>query len=66
MPDTAYQNKDITSNLPTAEANKLRPDNLFLLENSSLDIVDYESDYRYEDTVKYLNYPGRCLLFINI
>ena len=51
----------LPTNLPAVEANELRLDNLFLLEDGSLAMVDYESDYRYEDKVKYLNYLARAI-----
>ena len=44
------------TNLPTVEAYELRIDNLFMLEDGSWAIVDYESCYTKEDKVKYANY----------
>ncbi|MGN8887009.1 hypothetical protein [Blautia sp. HCP28S3_G10] len=51
----------LPTNLPTVEANELRMDNLFRLEDNSLALVDYESTYSYEDKIKYLNYIVRTL-----
>lgn len=51
----------LPTNLPAIEANELRLDNLFLLEDGSLALVDYESSYADEDKVKYLNYIVRTL-----
>ena len=57
------------TNLPAIEANELRMDNIFLLEDSTYAIVDYESEYRRENIFKYLGYveyysaaepPVRC------
>ncbi|MGN0941118.1 MAG: hypothetical protein ACI4OA_05395 [Selenomonadaceae bacterium] len=54
------------TNLPTVEAYELRIDNLFMLEDGSWAIVDYESCYTKEDKVKYANYlvgvMKRCLI----
>ena len=36
------------TNLPAIEANELRMDNLFLLEDESYALVDYESDYLWD------------------
>ena len=44
----------LPTNLPAVEANELRLDNLFLLEDEAVAIIDYESDYRQENFVKYL------------
>ena len=38
------------------KANELRLDNLFALADDSVALVDYESEYRKEDKIKYLNY----------
>ena len=48
------------TNLPAIEANELRMDNLFLLEDSTYAIVDYESEYRRENIFKYLGYVVRA------
>lgn len=37
--------KVLPTNLPMIEANELRMDNLFLLEDGSVALVDYESTY---------------------
>ncbi len=49
------------TNLPAVEANELRLDNLFLLEDHSLALVDYESTYADSNKIKYLNYIVRTL-----
>ena len=51
----------LPTNLPVIEANELRLDNLFLLEDGSLALVDYESSYAESDKIKYLNYIIRTL-----
>lgn len=51
----------LPTNLPVIEANELRIDNLFLLEDGSLALVDYESDYADANKIKYLNYIVRTL-----
>lgn len=47
------------TNLPAIEANELRIDNLFRLEDDSLALIDYESRYKAENKIKYLNYVVR-------
>ena len=47
------------TNLPAVEANELRLDNLFLMEDDAYAIVDYESRYAAENKVKYLGYIAR-------
>ena len=47
------------TNLPAVEANELQMDNLFLLEDDSYLLVDYESVYREKNKVKYLGYLAR-------
>ena len=44
------------TNLPEIEANELRIDNIFGLEDGSFAIVDYESTYKPLDKMKYLSY----------
>ena len=44
------------TNIPAVTANELRLDNLFELQDHSVAIVDYESTYKKEDKLKYLNY----------
>ena len=39
----------------------MRIDNLFLLEDGSVAIIDYESSVKYENYVKYLNYIVRVM-----
>lgn len=51
----------LPTNLPVIEANELRIDNLFLLEDGSLALVDYESTYADIDKIKYLSYIIRTL-----
>lgn len=47
------------TNLPAIEANELRMDNLFLLEDGSYAILDYESEYLRGNYSKYLSYIVR-------
>ena len=47
------------TDLAVVEANELRLDRLFKLEDSSYLIVDYESDYSEEKKAKYLSYVAR-------
>ena len=47
------------TNLPAMEANELRLDNLFILEDDTLAIIDYESEYSEENKCKYLGYITR-------
>ena len=51
------------TNLPAIEANELRVDNLFVLEDGSIAIADYESVYREENKVKYLGFPEKGFCF---
>ena len=44
------------TNIPAVKANELRIDHLFELEDDTVAVVDYESDYDRRDKVKYLNY----------
>ena len=44
------------TDFPAVRANELRMDNLFELEDDTVAILDYESDYDKNDKVKYLNY----------
>lgn len=44
------------TNIPAITASELRLDNLFQLADRTVAIVDYESKYKKEDKVKYLNY----------
>lgn len=47
------------TNLPRIAANELRMDNLFLLEDGTLALVDYESEYKPKDKLRYINYVNR-------
>lgn len=49
------------TNLPAIETNEKRMDNLFLLEDGSYALLDYESDYRLSNKVKYAGYVLRLL-----
>lgn len=51
----------LPTNLPEISANELRIDNLFLLEDGTIAIIDYESSYSEESKVKYLNYITRVI-----
>ena len=51
----------LPTNLPAVSANELRIDNLFLLEDGTIAIIDYESVYNEENKVKYLNYVTRVV-----
>ena len=44
------------TDIPAVKANELRMDDLFELEDDTVAILDYESDYDKNDKVKYLNY----------
>ena len=46
----------LPTNLPAVSANEMRIDNLFLLEDDTLAIVDYESEDKVSNRVKYINY----------
>ncbi|MCI9004434.1 MAG: hypothetical protein HFH39_04180 [Lachnospiraceae bacterium] len=49
----------LPTNLPAVSANELRMDNLFLLEDGTYALVDYESEDDVEDRIKYMNYISR-------
>lgn len=51
----------LPTNLPAIESNELRLDNLFLLNDDSLAIIDYESDFDKENFVKYIGYIARVI-----
>ena len=51
----------LPTNLPVIEANEIRLDNLFRLEDGSIALVDYESVYKRKDKIKYLGYIVRTL-----
>lgn len=46
----------LPTNIPTIRANELRLDNLFEFMDGTVALVDYESEYKKEDKIKYLNY----------
>jgi hypothetical protein len=47
------------TNLPAIEANELKIDTLFILEDGTYAIIDYESEYREKNKGKYLGYIAR-------
>ena len=51
----------LPTNLPEIQVNEMRLDNLFLLEDDSVAIIDYESEVKWENQLKYLNYIVRIL-----
>ena len=51
----------LPTNLPEIQVNEMRIDNLFLLEDGSIAIIDYESSLKWENYLKYLNYVVRIL-----
>ena len=51
----------LPTNLPVIEANEMRLDNIFKLADGSLALIDYESIYKHENKIKYLNYVVRTL-----
>jgi len=51
----------LSTNLPAIQADELRLDNLFLLEDETLAIIDYESIYKAKNEVKYLEYAVRIV-----
>ena len=51
----------LPTNLPDISANELKIDNLFLLEDGSVAIIDYESSYKPSNRNKYINYIARVL-----
>ncbi len=51
----------LPTNLPEIQVNEMRIDNLFLLEDGSVAIIDYESTLKWENNLKYLNYIVRIL-----
>ena len=46
----------LPTNIPAVKANELRLDNLFELVDGTVAVVDYESQYKKADKLKYLNY----------
>lgn len=51
----------LPTNLPAVSANELRMDNLFLLEDGTYALVDYESENTVENRIKYVNYIARVV-----
>lgn len=51
----------LPTNLPKISANEKSVDNLFLLEDGTYAIVDYESEFKKRNKVKYLNYIVRVM-----
>lgn len=51
----------LPTNLPAVSANEMRIDNIFLLEDDTVAIVDYESEDKASNRVKYINYIGRIM-----
>lgn len=51
----------LPTELPDIMANELRVDNLFRLEDGTYALIDYESVYRDENKIKYLDYIVRIL-----
>jgi hypothetical protein len=49
----------LPADFPAVEANELRIDQLFLLEDGSVALIDYESEYSKKNIVKYLRYVPR-------
>ena len=45
----------LPTNIPAIRVNELRLDNLLELEDGTTALVDYESEYKKESKVKYLN-----------
>lgn len=51
----------LPTNLPKISANERDIDNLFLLEDGTYAIVDYESEFKKLNKIKYLNYIARVM-----
>lgn len=51
----------LPTNLPKISANEKGIDNLFLLEDGTYAIVDYESEFKKLNKIKYLNYIARVM-----
>lgn len=51
----------LPTNLPEISANELRIDHIFELEDQTICIIDYESSYKKENFIKYLQYMARVL-----
>ncbi len=54
--DTGRIRSVLPTNIPAVKVNELRLDNLLELEDGTVALVDYESEYKRESKVKYLNY----------
>ena len=52
----------LPTNLPQIQANENRLDNFYLLEDDSILIVDYESEYSEQNKLKYMDYIRRVLV----
>lgn len=51
----------LPTNLPEVSANEKRMDHLFLLEDDTVAIVDYEAEDKLANRVKYVNYIARVM-----
>lgn len=51
----------LPTSLPKISANEKDIDNLFLLEDGTYAIVDYESEFKKLNKIKYLNYIARVM-----
>ena len=51
----------LPTNLPKVSANEKRMDHLFLLEDDTVAIVDYEAEDKLANRVKYVNYLARVM-----
>lgn len=51
----------LPTNLPKISANEKSVDNLFLLEDGTYAIVDYEAELKKQNKIKYLNYIARVM-----
>lgn len=51
----------LPTNLPKISADEKDIDNLFLLEDETCAIVDYEAEYKKRNKIKYLNYITRVM-----
>ncbi|MDD2978378.1 MAG: hypothetical protein PHN80_00255 [Hespellia sp.] len=59
--DTPRIKQLLPTNLPRIKVNELRLDNLFLFEDGTYAIIDYESTYEEKNKIKYLQYLTRVL-----
>ena len=53
----------LPTNIPQILANELRIDNVFLLEDNTIAIIDYESDYNKRNKHKYVRYVNHVSEF---